>query len=344
MTETTETTLNGENLDKWLERIEALHRQANHPNTGPAEAAAFRAKAEQLMNRFRVTESMLVGEDGRAAVTPGVGTIVVCPSASPYRWVYCKIAGDILYHVGARGVWRYTLDVEAGIRYDSLEIVGFESDIAYAKILYTSAQTYFASRMEPSIRPELSDRLNVYNLRNAGMERIEIARKMGWGESGSATAKVTRLYKEECALRGEPAKLTGRGNSVATYREAFRTAFPDTLGDRLWTARHASDGGSGQLVLANREEQVEEAFYERFPHLRPTPDAEISDPKPLTPAEQRKRERERERELKRIVREATEREARLRGTSAGRLGTVAGEDAARQVDILPSGGSKRLES
>jgi hypothetical protein len=333
--------LEGNKIDRMMEKVRALLEQADRPTTGAEEAATYRAKAEGLMREFRIEESSLIDNDGKSLITPVARFIRICLYDSPYRETYKTVASYLLHHVGAEAVIKYRRDnPEESTTRDIgplamwFDVVGFESDVRYFEILLTSALTYFAGRMEPAVNPALPDAVNVYNLRTAGIERINIARMMGWGTTGSATAKVTRLYKAECERRGEDAKLTGRGNSVAVYREAFATAFPNELWGRLWNARQASDGGSGALVLANREQQVKEAFYERYPHLRPS---EGSDLVPLT-------EKERKELDKMVARAAKERErkmARLNSTS-GRLGTAAGEDAARQVDILSSR-SNRLE-
>lgn len=337
----TDSTLIGEKIDRMMEKIRALLAQADHPNTTEAEAQTFRAKAETLMKSFRIEESSLAGEDGRALVTPISRMIRVCLYDSPYKETYSNVASYILHHVGAEAVIKYRRDnpESAPSRDDGplalwFDVVGFESDVRYFEILLTSAVTYFASRMEPAVNHALSDAANVYNLRSAGIERIKIAEMMGWGTKGSATAKVTRLYKAECEARGEDAKLTGRGNSVATYREAFAHAFPNTLWDRLWYARQASDGGSGAVVLANRESQVKEAFYEKYPHLRPSDNYEVA---PLTDKERKAADKA----IAKAMREAAKRAERL-ATGAGRLGTAAGESAAREVDILSSG-KKRVE-
>lgn len=328
MTETT----NGAKIDRMMEAVRALLAQADHPNTTETEAATFRAKAEQLMRKFRIDESSITPEEG-GAVAPISRIIRVCAYDSPYRQTYLRVASYLAHHVGAEAVTKYPRDPDGRLSL-ALDIIGFESDVRYFEILLTSAVTYFASRMEPSVRSDRSDAENVYHLRSAGIERIKIAEMMGWGTTGSATAKVTRLYKAECERRGEPAKLTGRGNSVATFREAFSDAFPNTLWDRLWTARQAADGGTGTLVLANRAEQVREAFYEKYPHMRPEPKTED---KPLTDKERKQRAKE----LARALAAATKKMERINGSTSGRLGTAAGADAARQVDILSSG-SKRL--
>lgn len=48
---------------KVLDRVRALLAQAEHPNTGPAEAEAFSAKAAEMIDRYRIARAMLADKD-----------------------------------------------------------------------------------------------------------------------------------------------------------------------------------------------------------------------------------------------------------------------------------------
>jgi hypothetical protein len=151
-------------------------------------------------------------------------------------------------------------------------VFGFESDLRYGAILLQSVRVGFAKSLEPKVDPTLSDQVNVYNLRSAGVERIRIARVMGFGETGSATAKVTRLFKAECAARGEDAAaLLGRGNNVKTFRKSYAQSFSSTIWDRLARLRQASAEENRALVLVSRLDEVKEMFYTAYPWMRPVP-------------------------------------------------------------------------
>jgi hypothetical protein len=242
--------------DAMMGRIQALLAQADHEGTGELEAATFRQRAEELMAKYRIEESQLNMDATSAPLTVPVSRMVpLYVYGSPFADTYLTLAGEIMYHVGARAVTR--VKNHDGQLMVMLEAVGYETDLRYLELLYTAARTYFAARMEPKVRPEDSDADNVYRLRSAGVERRRIAIMMGWdttekGTNGAAHGKVTKLYKEACEQRGEDPKLVGRTVSAKTFREAFSTQFPVTLANRLRVARDGVDSTGGAVVLANR--------------------------------------------------------------------------------------------
>lgn len=264
------------NREAIMRRIRAMLDRADHPNTPPEEAATARAMVEKMMLKHRIEEEeALQRGDVKAADALTVQDVFmdVCPWDSKYADTYLSIFGSVIFHVGARAVLHGTRVSEDGTRIKQCRVFGYESDLAFAEMLFTSARLYFAARMEPRPDPTASDADNVYVMRSAGMERIRIAEVMGWGTTGSATAKVTRLYKRACEDRSEEPLLTGRGNSVVDYRTEYANSFRDELSMRLFTARNGVDADGAGIVLHNRLERVEEVLYEAYPYLRPQANA-----------------------------------------------------------------------
>lgn len=261
-------------LDDMMRKITALLQRADHPNTPEPEADACRAKAETLMNKYRIEESELAaaGKLANEAYRPGSKVVVVCPQSSPYLNTYWSLAYYAANHAGCRVANKW--EIVDGVWSCTAVIVGFEADIRYAEALFMSARIIFADRMEPRVEPSLSDDENVYRLRSAGMERIKIAKAMGWGEPGTGkggAARVTSAYKRWCKKIGETPDLTGRDMSVSVYKEAYIQGFLNEFIERLGKARNAADVMTGgELVLANRKESVDEAFYDLFPDQRPS--------------------------------------------------------------------------
>jgi hypothetical protein len=309
-------------LDRKMRQIQALLDRADHPNTPEAEADSCRAKAEDMMNKYRIEETQLAASGALvdSLYKPVKRDIVVCPYSAEYMTVYWNIAYHILNHVGVRFRQTYGRN-EQGETVVMVNVVGFESDIRYGEALMTNARLLFAERMEPKPRGDLSDEDNVYRMRSAGMERIRIAKLMGYGDSTSATAKVTRLYKRACEARGEDATLTGRSMNVKVFREEYVNGFISGLYNNLWRARNAADTGGAELVLAGRKEDVDEAFYAEYPHLRPKAavgnggEGRVAQRRRMawTKADQKRWERSQ--------------------TAAGRAGSAAGKRAADEVNI-----------
>lgn len=321
-----------EKLDAMMRKIKSMLALADHPNTPEHEADLARANAERLMQKYRIEESELIASGSLAseAVTPGVKDVMVAPWSSEFVNTYFSMVAYIADHCGVRYAQTTTAYVD-GVGYCTVSMVGYEADLRYADVLFTNAKIVFAERMEPKPLDGMSDEDNVYRMRSAGMERIRIARLMGYGDTTSATGKVTRLYKKACEARGERAVLTGKGNSVAAFREAYSLGFVTELWQRLYTARNAVESDSKALVLQGRKEAVDEAFYGRFPHLRPIPaDRAIGENVKSKKARQYKE-----------TAADRKRAERLYG-AMGQAGRQAGRRAAGEIKIDGSNPTKRL--
>ena len=263
---------NTDKLDAMMQKVEALLTRADHPNTPPAEADTARQMAERIMAKYKIEQEDLIkrGEMKVDQFNVLFKTVHVAPIDSEYAMVYRDIASYCIHHVGAVGVNK-GVDLKDGVTSWIIEFIGYEEDIRYAEALFMHARLMFADRMEPKRDDRLSDETNVYRMRSAGMERIRIAEVMGWGTTGSATAKVTRMYKKACEERNEDPVLTGRSMNVKDYREAYKQGFLNRLWSNMSSARMAVEAelDSGGLVLHGRKDRILEAMYQRYPSLRP---------------------------------------------------------------------------
>jgi hypothetical protein len=328
------TSIDAAKLDGMMRKIKQMLALADHPNTPEHEADLARANAERLMQKYRIEESELIESGALAgeAVTPGVQDVHVAPWGSEFYNTYWTMLHYIAEHCGVRMAQTTSAYLD-GVSYLTATMVGYEADLRYADVLFTNAKILFGERMEPKPLDSMSDEDNVYRMRSAGMERIRIARLLGYGDTTSATAKVTRLYKKACEARGEHAVLTGKGNSVTAFREAYSLGFVNELFNRLYSARNAVESDSKALVLVGRKEAVDEAFYERFPNLRPIPQNRAI-------GENNKSKRARQ---YRATAAEMRRWERLSGPM-GQAGNAAGRKAASEVSINKATPTRRLES
>lgn len=311
-------------LDAMMKKITALLNNADDPALPTAAQDSYRAKAEDLMQKYRIEESTLIQQGALdvETVTPVDKIVDIAPSRSEYYNTYYNLMRYVVDHVGARMryVWGYN---DEGVHTLQAHIVGYESDIRFAEAIYLNARLVFADRMEPKYNGNLSDEDNVYRMRSAGIERIRIAYLMGWGGTGSATAKVTNMYKRACKARGEEPALTGRSTSVKAFREQYAESFATEFWNMLWRARNSRETGGAELVLAGREDAVNAAFYERFPDLKP---------KPALPYKDDRTDAQKARDERRALREMAKRMDRA-NSAGGRAGSRAGRTAAREVDV-----------
>lgn len=256
-----------------VDTAESLEAQGN------AEAgASYRAKAEDLMRKYRIEEEELIAQDP-TSVEPVRVRVVIIKEDNPFRQQYVNLFSVIARHAGARccfdwvrnGTGQYEVVAEA---------VGYETDTRYAEMLFTAARLVFSDRLEPKVDSLLSDQVNAYRLRSAGMERVKVA-ELIWGNREKVNlGRVGRYYKAECVKRGEVAALDGRGVTGKVYREQYAAEFVWALEARLRRAQDAAGQMGGGMVLHGRKERVNEAFYTHFPSYRPsTPSTEVAVPK-----------------------------------------------------------------
>lgn len=306
----------------------------------PEEAATYREAAEKLIRKYRVEQEQLL-ETGvtRLSEVPIQITISLCPASSDfvqqYYWVWIDVAGhtEVMYHQ------TWGADPETGVYSLLIQVVGFEMDVKYAEMLFTSAQLVFQENLEPKVRPELDDQANAYRLRKAGLPRNRVAQMM-WGsavtgpEASAPAAKVAKLYKAECEARGENAAVSGREINAGTYRQAYASGFRTTLARRLRMAQDGADRDGGALVLGNRSALVKEAFFTAFPQYRPVPKTEApvekkADSKPAKASK-----------VRGWTKADQARHDRLHYSTAALAGRGAGEVAAREVDLGGTSGTK----
>lgn len=280
MTDTTNFT-----LDDMLRKVQAMLARADHPNTPVAEAETSRRMAEAMMLKYRIDEAMLAATGGLGAsgdtLVPIWRHFVVCSTKSEFATYYRMIAQACLRHVDCEFVtkngpaWeanedlRGTPEGEQWVYY--MEAVGYESDLRIAEVLYTNAMLAFQTRLEPKYDPTLTEQVNAYLMRSAGMEGWRIAEMIYGRTDKSLRPKVRKMFKDEAIARGEdPSVLLGKGNDMKGYRLSFAEGFYSTIYSRLNQMRLAqADADSGALVLASRATNVREALYARYPKLRP---------------------------------------------------------------------------
>jgi hypothetical protein len=254
----------------YASKIQALLARADHPNTPEAEAASCRAMAETLMRKYRIDQEAALATDPGAA-TPifhdiRVTTYDVNASRDLERY-YTQVLRSIVSHAGCMTTLRWEDGYVA-------TICGYEGDVRYAEYLWTAALLMFSTRIDPRWDAALPEAENIWRLRNAGLERRVIA-DQAWGRGAGKIAanrsKVQRIYVRECGLRNEPVRAAGLGYKTDAYREAYAESFADELNWRLRMARDAADREGGAIVMHGRADRIKEAFWGRFPNLRPQP-------------------------------------------------------------------------
>lgn len=252
------------NLEEIMRLVASLLAKAESTQF-EEEAKSYRERAEVLMRKYRIEEEALIAQDP-SSIKPTFGGIDITTTGSQYRMRHSALFNEIAYHCGIRYVLKYSSGAQGFVAH----AVGYDSDIRYAQFLHNAARLAMIEKLEPDVKPKLSDMENVYRLRSAGIDRQRIA-KMLWGaESHNNGLKVGRLYKQACEARGEDPVVSGRNINAKTYREVYAREFVRRFADRLRESRDGADTNLGSMQLHGRQERVDEAFYERFPEYRPS--------------------------------------------------------------------------
>lgn len=251
--------------------IRALLAKADHPNTPQAEADNARAKAELLMREYRVAEEEALAADP-SLVVPTEIVIEITINSYDISGFFPVMVRDLAAHcqVRVRCEWQYRADYSRVLR---IGAVGYETDLRYFEFLLTAAQLMFSTKIDVTWDGNLTEAENIYRMRQAGILRKEIADK-AWGNSAGELAsnrsKVQRIYLKESASRGEDAMAAGLDFNSKDYRMAYADSFVVTLRRRLRIARDAADSAGGLPVHKGRAERVDEAFYAKYPGMKPT--------------------------------------------------------------------------
>lgn len=257
-------------IEDMIRKVQAMLARADHPNTPVPEAETARNMAEALMFQYRIDVAMLASEDTDApAASPQWSTFDICDVASEYRLHYRSIASDVIKHFACRGVVIRALDGEREVF--RMHFVGYDAERRMAEAMYVSCMLAFQRKVEPKYDSNLSDQVNAYIMRSAGMEGWRIAQAIYGRDDKALRPKVRGMFKAEAMLRGEdPSILLGKGNSVKNFREDFATGFANEIFYRLERMRRSRGESGKALILASRDENVSKAFYDKYPQFRPT--------------------------------------------------------------------------
>jgi hypothetical protein len=343
--------------EKILDKVRKMLNLADNPGATDEERAAFIEKADHLMVKYAIDAAMLEAE-----MTPEERRRPVSETFEAYsswttwdtkfRTILVQLGKGCRIRAANTGYW------------GTLSIVGFQEDISYFKMLWTTIYLDFLSKLDPKWNVNFGDDENIYNFVRSGKKWEYIAEicrdhdiNMPWPDGG----RLKRAYHRHQKKIGEPPRShTGRHEA---YRESFAEGFTMEICRRLSNLREEAEeqvkSSGAEIVLWRAQEDVDALFYELHPELSPEARrarlakyeeeaaaaraAEERRRAALTPrqrlAEDRKRERDREIQMRKDARYWN---SAQRNVEAARrydpTGLRVGEAAARDVDLAPKTG------
>lgn len=281
-------------LDQALKRVQQLINKAEAPihETDPVRRAALeteqnaaREMADALMLKYAIEEAQL-DASRPSAFRMKPGKILVSLTGHD----------ELLGYVAqlAQDVGKYCrCQVRSYKQYDYTEncwmaaVYGFESDLHYFEIMYTTLRLHMIGALNPKPDPSESIEDNAYRLHNAGLNWFDIAKLHGWvevtpelGEArymyyNSKTGKRDswpnvigihkNAYQRAIKAKGEQA-LKVPPSGVATFRRSAAMGYSTRLRGRLRETEAGRDPGT-TIILRSRIDDISALFREDNPEL-----------------------------------------------------------------------------
>lgn len=258
-----------------LRKIRAMLDRADHPNTPPEEADTARRMADEMMTKFTIEQFEL------EMVKPG--NVREKPIVRKVQYVNKDAGYDItanFYKLFRQLAWFSGVKV-GELGYYEATCVGYERDLDYLEILYTAVRMHMSNNLEPKASRDESWQDNLARFKRAGMkwDRIHLLLREVPGypysdkdyvnQGGRWGVALTKAYTDWCKAHGEHRVK----DHPEVWRRGFLEGYIQEVVNRLHEMERLRSGYTSgkELVLANRDEELLNALWDAFPHLRPHP-------------------------------------------------------------------------
>jgi hypothetical protein len=256
---------------KMLERVRALLAKADSTSF-PAEADTFRAKADALMMKHRISAWQLKDPDQNSRTVQITRYDMSWYEGSPHGVDLWNVLTAVANHCRVKLVpWMYN----GG----AIPIGGTEADLEYMDVLFTSIMLEMSKGLEPKPTPGESMIEYLVRAKEAGMkwERIgELMLEHGIADfpeyKRNVGVRFTKLYTDYCAAHNRPRLRTSPIVYQRSYAHGFRTEISRRLAKIREEAREQYDWNKNaegmELVLADITSVIDAKIKDLF---GPTP-------------------------------------------------------------------------
>ena len=266
--------------EKMIDRVAALINKANGTDN-EHERQAFLAKAEQMMAAHRIDEAairareMARGMEDRRRREVGDRIMEFVSETDEFKPMYRKIVGDLARLCSVRIVFT---------GWGKMHVVGYNEDMDYFQLLWTSATLAFAGKLFPEWNRGLAPHRQIRQWVEAGYKWDYIwrsARENGQpfmrkvkgemvevpcppADHGWMKRQLKKAYDET----GEEKPQLSHG--VKNYRHSYAIGFGEEFSDRIWGMirdREAAERNNNPaaLVLQRDADAVRDYFNKLFP-------------------------------------------------------------------------------
>ena len=255
-------------IDDYIRKVEGLLDRANHKETGEEEREACLAAADRIMKKHRLDRAMLF-----QAGKPPEREIVVkkyeAIKAEQFSTNLSYMRNAIFRHCGVmfRPGWREGT------------AVGYEEDIFFAEMLWSSVYMDFLTKMFPKWETWRDFDSNVYILKSAGYSWPEVrdmalphkpSDRTGELTYKNAGSKLRTAFRRESVRLG--VEVERQPQRPEKWRKGFAIGYDTSLRIRLRTMEINSmeePGSPGEIAIMRDEDRVKAKFWEVFPEEHP---------------------------------------------------------------------------
>ena len=274
--------------DKIMERVAALLRIAEHPNTPGPEAETALRQANSLMTKHAIDEAILrqsqsVGDRRaiqKAEIVLGGGEF------RPYlRTIFEAAAETFRVSVAFQG-----FRASRGDAYDTKAFLyGASEDVAWLDMLYNMIKLQFLSKLDPRWDNSIGYDANVYTFKVAGFKwkDIDLIAQQHGHDSRESTSpnrwtgeqepngffhKLKAAYVRHAKAIDDDTRV--KTQSHQAYRLSFAESFRETLTERLWHMQRDNEAAAdtipgAALALRDVKEDADRAMWADFPDMDP---------------------------------------------------------------------------
>jgi len=257
------------------------------------EAQLCREKADKVMQEHGEQE-WLAAQAADKAFKPDRIKIDLGAARSLFLSEVATLCNVVAQFCNCRSVWMegsgYYWD-EQHQREEYAWVYGYESDLRYFELLFTTLYLHMSGAIFP--KPDQTKTLeeNAYDMRNAGLNWIEIATAYGWREVpreegepknvyvnasdptkrvgwSTAVGRIAAAYQREIKKRGEEAIQIPKNSTAAlTYRMNAARGYLTRIKQRL-TEIKLRRGTGTEIMLRDKSQNINALIDENHPTMR----------------------------------------------------------------------------
>jgi len=251
------------------------------------EAQACRERADQIMQEHGAQEWRTM-QAADKSFKPDRIKIDIGEAGSQFLTETATLCNVVADFCGCKSVWMEGSGY--GQRQEYCWVYGYESDLRYFELLFTTLLLHMTGAIFPKPNPTISLEENAYALRSAGLNWIEIAIAFGWEEVprrdgepknvyinksdpytrvgwSKAVGQYERAYRREIARRNEPAiRIPKNSKAAETWRYNAAQGYLSRINQRLREIKESRGTGTA-LMLRDKRQNINALVADKHPSL-----------------------------------------------------------------------------